>query len=71
MLLIAEIGAQLYRTPLAGFDSLDLGLDLARGTLIRMLKPYRHRLSDYHLYDPHRNVSPTLRMVEALKVNHP
>ncbi|MBX9446277.1 LysR family transcriptional regulator [Dickeya chrysanthemi] len=43
--------------------------DLARGTLIRVLQRYSHRLAGLHLYYPHRNVSPALRMViDALKL---
>nr|WP_235204896.1 LysR substrate-binding domain-containing protein [Pectobacterium brasiliense] len=37
--------------------------DLERGTLIRVLTRYSHRLAELHLYYPHRNVSPALRMV--------
>ncbi|WP_027710974.1 LysR family transcriptional regulator [Dickeya chrysanthemi] len=43
--------------------------DLAQGTLIRVLQRYSHRLAGLHLYYPHRNVSPALRMViDALKL---
>ncbi|MBA0177360.1 LysR family transcriptional regulator [Pectobacterium carotovorum] len=43
--------------------------DLERGTLIRVLTRYSHRLAGLHLYYPHRNVSPALRMVvDALRV---
>ena len=43
--------------------------DLERGTLIRVLKMYSHRLAGLYLYYPHRNVSPALRMViETLKL---
>ncbi|MBP2835286.1 LysR family transcriptional regulator [Dickeya parazeae] len=43
--------------------------DLEQGTLIRVLQRYSHRLAGLHLYYPHRNVSPALRMViDALKL---
>ncbi|GAB7216703.1 LysR family transcriptional regulator [Dickeya oryzae] len=43
--------------------------DLEQGTLIRVLQRYSHRLAGLHLYYPHRNVSPALRMViNALKL---
>lgn len=43
--------------------------DLDRGNLIRALKMYSHRFAGLHLYYPHRNVSPALRMViETLKL---
>lgn len=43
--------------------------DLERGTLIRVLTRYSHRLAGLHLYYPHRNVSPALRMVvDALRI---
>ena len=43
--------------------------DLDRGSLIRVLKMYSHRFAGLHLYYPHRNVSPALRMViETLKL---
>ncbi|MFJ5397388.1 LysR substrate-binding domain-containing protein [Pectobacterium parvum] len=39
--------------------------DLERGTLTR----YSHRLAELHLYYPHRNVSPALRMmIDTLRV---
>lgn len=42
--------------------------DLERGTLIRVLMRYSHRLAGLYLYYPHRNVSPALRVVvDALK----
>ncbi len=45
--------------------------DLELGSLIRVLKPYSHRLSGAHLYYPHRNVSPALRMViETLRISN-
>ena len=44
--------------------------DLERGSLIRVLKIYSHRLAGLHLYYPHRNVSPALRMIiETLKLS--
>ena len=44
--------------------------DLEHGTLIRVLKRYSHRFAGLHLYYPHRNVSPALRMVvETLKMS--
>jgi DNA-binding transcriptional LysR family regulator len=46
--------------------------DLERGNLIRVLKMYSHRFPGLHLYYPHRNVSPALRMViETLKLESP
>ena len=43
--------------------------DLERGTLIRVLMRYSHRLAGLYLYYPHRNVSPALRVVvDALKI---
>ncbi|WP_024873456.1 LysR family transcriptional regulator [Tolumonas lignilytica] len=45
--------------------------DLEQGTLIRVLKRYSHRFAGLHLYYPHRNVSPALRMViETLKMKY-
>lgn len=44
--------------------------DLELGTLIRVLKPYSHRFAGVHLYYPHRNISPALRVVvEALRIS--
>lgn len=43
--------------------------DLGRGNLIQVLQNFRHSLDGQHLYYPHRNVSPALRMViETLKL---
>lgn len=43
--------------------------DLDRGTLIRVLQRYSQRLAGLHLYYPHRNVSPALRLViDVLKI---
>lgn len=43
--------------------------DLARGTLISVLKLYSHSFAGLHLYYPHRNVSPALRLVvDVLKI---
>ena len=43
--------------------------DLGRGNLIQVLQNFSHRLDGQHLYYPHRNVSPALRMViETLKL---
>lgn len=43
--------------------------DLELGTLIRVLKPYSHRFAGVHLYYPHRNISPALRVVvETLRI---
>lgn len=43
--------------------------DLEQGNLIRVLKMYSQRFAGFHLYYPHRNVSPALRMViETLKL---
>ncbi|WP_316676463.1 LysR family transcriptional regulator [uncultured Tolumonas sp.] len=45
--------------------------DLELGTLIRVLKPYSHRFAGVHLYYPHRNISPALRVVvETLRILH-
>ena len=44
--------------------------DLEQGSLIRVLKIFSHRFAGLHLYYPHRNVSPALRMVvETLKIS--
>ncbi|MFC3913904.1 LysR family transcriptional regulator [Pseudaeromonas sharmana] len=37
--------------------------DLGRGNLIQVLQNFSHSLDGQHLYYPHRNVSPALRMV--------
>lgn len=43
--------------------------DIEQGTLIPVLQSFSHRLDGQHLYYPHRNVSPALRMViDALKI---
>ncbi|WP_338891230.1 LysR family transcriptional regulator [Aeromonas rivipollensis] len=42
--------------------------ELERGTLIRVLSRFSHRLEGMYLYYPHRNVSPALRaLVDTLK----
>ncbi|MNG21649.1 LysR substrate binding domain protein [compost metagenome] len=42
--------------------------ELARGTLIRVLQRFSHRLDGLYLYYPHRNVSPALRaLIDTLK----
>ncbi|AHE50449.1 LysR family transcriptional regulator [Aeromonas hydrophila 4AK4] len=42
--------------------------ELERGTLIRVLPRFSHRLEGMYLYYPHRNVSPALRaLVDTLK----
>lgn len=44
--------------------------DLEQGRLVRVLKSFSHRFAGLHLYYPHRNVSPALRMVvETLKIS--
>lgn len=43
--------------------------ELARGTLIRVLQRFSHRLDGLYLYYPHRNVSPALRaLIDTLKL---
>ena len=43
--------------------------ELARGTLIRVLQRFSHRLEGLYLYYPHRNVSPALRaLIDTLKL---
>lgn len=43
--------------------------DLEQGKLIRVLQRFSHRLDGLHLYYPHRNVSPALRVViDTLKL---
>jgi len=43
--------------------------ELARGTLIRVLPRFSHRLEGLYLYYPHRNVSPALRaLIDTLRL---
>ncbi len=43
--------------------------ELVRGTLIRVLQRFSHRLDGLYLYYPHRNVSPALRaLIDTLKL---
>ncbi|OBX07851.1 LysR family transcriptional regulator [Gallibacterium salpingitidis] len=43
--------------------------ELDRGELIQVLKEYSHTFTGFHLYYPHRNVSPALRaVIECLRV---
>ena len=43
--------------------------ELARGTLIRVLQRFSHRLEGLDLYYPHRNVSPALRaLIDTLRL---
>ena len=43
--------------------------ELARGTLIRVLQRFSHRLEGLYLYYPHRNVSPALRaLIDTLRL---
>lgn len=45
--------------------------ELAIGSLICVLKSYSHSFPGLHLYYPHRNVSPALRVViETLRINN-
>lgn len=43
--------------------------ELERGELIQALKEYSHTFTGFHLYYPHRNVSPALRaVIECLRL---
>ena len=43
--------------------------ELVRGTLIRVLQRFSHRLDGLYLYYPHRNVSPALRaLIDTLRL---
>ena len=54
----------------AAYVPVDLVADeLESGRLIRVLQAYSHTFSGWHLYYPHRNVSPALRLViDTLKM---
>lgn len=78
-LSLTQAGEQLYRTTQGSFQAMDAGLayvpeelvtdELERGTLIRVLQRFSHRLDGLFLYYPHRNVSPALRaVIDTLKL---
>lgn len=52
-----------------GYVSLDMvRQELASGALIRVLRPFSYTFTGFHLYYPHRNVSPALRcVIDVLK----
>ena len=71
------VGSDSYRGAAAARMGLGLAYvpeelvtdELARGTLIRVLQRFSHRLEGLYLYYPHRNVSPALRaLIDTLRL---